>query len=48
MLPHFLVGHSLAKVQANHSPKGQHNAQSPKPLGSMAQKLKDAQAQVKK
>ncbi len=37
-----------SKVQANHSPKGQHNAQSPKPLGSMAQKLKDAQAQVKK
>ena len=37
-----------SKVQTNQSPKGQHNAKLQQPLGSMAQKLKDAQAQVKK
>ena len=37
-----------SKVQTNQSPKGQHNAKSQQPLGSMAQKLKDAQAQIKK
>ena len=39
---------SPAKAQQNRPQKAQHNAQSQQPLGSMAQKLKDAQARVKK
>ena len=39
---------SPSKVQTHQSPKGQHSAKTQHPLGSMAQKLKDAQAQVKK
>ena len=39
---------SPAKAQHNRPQKAQHNAQSQQPLGSMAQKLKDAQARVKK
>jgi uncharacterized protein len=39
---------SPAKAQQNRPQKPQHNTQSQQPLGSMAQKLKDAQARVKK
>ena len=39
---------SPAKAQQNRPQKAQHNTQSQQPLGSMAQKLKDAQARVKK